>query len=89
MELSGGLKVRRWSLFLGWESRSNIPHLDYKSSGKYQHFWEWLGDIMGEIRRMHSRLKIWGIGHSLVAAHLVRYVGRKAKGELNRITGNN
>jgi hypothetical protein len=64
--------------------------LDYKkAAGNIRSVGEWLGDIVGEIRRMHPRLKIWGSGHSLVGAHLVRYVGRKAKGGFDWITGNN
>jgi putative lipase involved disintegration of autophagic bodies len=50
-------------------SSVRIAHLDYKKAGGYiRSVGEWLGDIMGEIRRMHPILKIWGIGHSLVGA---------------------
>jgi hypothetical protein len=74
-------------VLVGWGGGANLPHLEYKkAAGNIRSIGAWLGDVVEELRRMHPRLKIWGIGHSL-GAHLMGYAARKSSGGFDRITG--
>jgi len=80
-------KPQQTVILVGWGGGANLPHLEYKkAAGNIRSVGAWLGDFVDELRKMHPRLKIWGIGHSL-GAHLMGYAGKKAPGGFDRITG--